>query len=332
MPTPRIPLMLTVLIATYNRVDVLRKSLNAYCQLRRPEGGWKLVIVDNGSSDATKEIIHSFVSCLPLTYAFEPARGKNAALNLGLASAEGDLIVFSDDDVFPRPDWLIEMRRSADAHRSYSIFGGAVVAQWETYPQDWILQCVPLGPAFAVTDPSWEEGPIEAGFAFGANMAIRAEIFDAGYRFSVDIGPGRACPMGSETELNLRLVNAGFKAWHNKRAVVDHCISKFKMQRSWVLKRALEFGREQYRLTARYEHANGTYYLGIPSQLIKAIARMGSRVGAATLAGDSAELFRKRWKFNYLIGQAIEARMLSVRASNPRQPTRSPEPRLRGCA
>ena len=267
------------------------------------------MIVDNGSTDATKEIICSFMSRLPLTYAFESFRGKNAALNLGLASAEGDLIVFSDDDAFPRPDWLIEMRRAADSHRSFSIFGGTVVAHWEIYPQDWIFQCVPFGPVFAVTDPSWEEGPIEPGFAFGVNMGIRAEIFEAGYRFNVDIGPGRDCAMGSETELNLRLVKAGFKVWHSKQAVVEHFIPKFRMHRSWILARASKFGREQYCLRGRYEHAKDQFYLGIPWQLIKAIVRGSLLLGTAALGGNSIGVFQNLWKLRYLLGQAREARL-----------------------
>jgi glycosyltransferase involved in cell wall biosynthesis len=268
-----------------------------------------LVIVDNGSTDATKEIIYSFMSCLPLTYAFEPLRGKNAALNLGLASAEGDLIVFSDDDASPRSDWLIEMRRASDSHHSFSIFGGTVVPHWESFPEDWIFQCVPLGPVFGITDPSWEEGPTEPGFAFGANMGIRADIFEAGYRFNVDIGPGRDCPMGSETELNLRLVKAGFKVWHSKQAVVEHFIPKFRMHRSWILDRASKFGREQYRLKGRSAHAKDKFYRGIPWQLIKAIVRRAFLLGPAVLGGNSIGAFRNIWKFHYLLGQAREARL-----------------------
>jgi len=301
--------MLTVLIATYNGQRTLREVLSSYCQLESPLGGWKLVIVDNGSTDATKEIICSFMSCLPLTYVFEPLRGKNAALNLGLASAEGDLIAFSDDDASPRPDWLIEMRRAADFHPAFSIFGGTVVAHWEIPPEDWIFQCVPLGPVFAVTDPNWEEGPVEPGFAFGVNMGIRAEIFDAGYRFNVDIGPGRACAMGSETELNLRLDKAGFKVWHSKRAVVEHFIPKSRMDRSWILDRASIFGREQYRLRGRYEHAKDKCYFGVPWQLIKSIVRTCLRTGTAALGLDSVGAFRNIWEFHYLLGQAHEARL-----------------------
>ena len=68
-------------------------------------------------------------------------------------------------------------------------------------------------------------------------MAIRAEVFAAGYRFNVQLGPrGRNYPMGAETELTLRLANAGFTAWHCKQAVVEHIIRKFQLNRAWILR------------------------------------------------------------------------------------------------
>jgi glycosyltransferase involved in cell wall biosynthesis len=303
--------MLTVLIATYNGAKTLPEVLKAYCRLQTPAGGWKLVIVDNGSTDATKQIIHSFVDRLPLTYLFEPSKGKNAALNTGLAHVEGDLVVFTDDDVLPRPDWLLEMRRAADSHRSFSLFGGTVVPRWEIPPEEWILVILawlPVGRVFPNTDPSWNEGPIEPYNLFGPNMAIRTEIFEAGYRFDVGIGPrGGNYAMGSETELTVRLSKAGFTSWHCKQAVVEHIVRRFQLNRAWILGRALKFGRGQYRMWIRYEDVGLKAYLGIPRHLIKDVVKQALYVGRAKLSGDTAELFQERWKFNYLLGQAIEA-------------------------
>ena len=59
--------MVTVLLATYNRAETLPKGLNAYCQLQAPRAGWKLVVVDNGSTDGSKELVYSFMDRLPLT-------------------------------------------------------------------------------------------------------------------------------------------------------------------------------------------------------------------------------------------------------------------------
>jgi glycosyltransferase involved in cell wall biosynthesis len=70
--------MLTVLMATFNGVRTLPRVLDAYTQLHSPEEGWRLLVVDNGSDDGTRELLMSYTSRLPLHYAYEPRRGKNA--------------------------------------------------------------------------------------------------------------------------------------------------------------------------------------------------------------------------------------------------------------
>jgi glycosyltransferase involved in cell wall biosynthesis len=313
--------MLTVLIATHNGAQTLPTALNAYCQLDRPTGGWKLVIVDNDSSDATKHIIQSFVDRLPLKYLFEPSRGKNAALNTGLTCTEGDLVVFTDDDTVARPDWLIEMRRAADCHSAFSVFGGTVIPRWEIPPEEWIQAWVSLGTVFSVTDPSWEEGPLSPGFVFGTNMAIRSTIFESGYRFNAGIGPrGANYPMGSETDLTMRLAAAGFESWHCKSAVVEHIIRKFQMNRSWILGRAVKFGRGQYRLWIRHQYVESRLHFGIPRELIKEIVKKALSLGNAQLRGGAAQQFQEHWTFNFLLGQAIEARVIEreLHLKNPR--------------
>jgi glycosyltransferase involved in cell wall biosynthesis len=84
--------MLTVLMATYNGAMTLPYVLKKYTQLEPPAGGWKVIIVDNGSADQTKEIIATFSRRLPLTYLYEPKQGKNVALNKALPSVSGDLV------------------------------------------------------------------------------------------------------------------------------------------------------------------------------------------------------------------------------------------------
>lgn len=313
--------MLTVLIATRNGEYALPRALAAHCQLTRPAGGWKLIIVDNGSIDRTEQIIRSFASRLPLTYLFEASPGKNAALNAGLNRVEGDLVVFTDDDTLPRSDWLVEMRRAADAHPSLSIFGGTVLPCWDVPPESWITSWVQMGPVFTLTDPAWKEGPIEAAYVFGTNMAIRSELFQAGHRFDVRIGP-RAGPyaMGSETELALRLEKAGAKAWHCKEATVEHIIRDFQLKRSWILRRGIRYGRGRYRLLIQAQNANRKKVFGIPGYLIRELGRKGFDVVRAKLLGDPAKIFEKRWVFNYLLGQAIEARALHKELRHDKSP------------
>jgi len=226
--------MLTVLIATYNGAATLPYVLEAYRNLASPDGGWQLVIVDNGSTDQTRAIIASFRQRLPLTYLYEPQQGKNTAL----PAVSGELVVFTDDDTLPRPNWLKLLRSAADSHPSFAIFGGPILPQWESPPEEWIMAWVPLPVSFGVLYPR-DDGPIPPRLVpsavFGANMAIRTSIVERGYRFNEAIGPkGSNYAMGSEAELLRRLARKGMQAWHCRSAVVQHIIRAFQMREEWI--------------------------------------------------------------------------------------------------
>lgn len=303
--------MLTVLIATHNGARTLPEVMNAFCKLQSPEGGWKLIIVDNGSTDSTKEIIESFRPKLPLTYVFEPLLGKSVAQNTGLRDMAGDLVVFTDDDVLPRPDWLLQIRVTADSQPSFSMFGGSIVPHWEVPPENWILKvrCSLL----AITDPAWEDGPIAAPRLFGPNMAVRSDLIRAGYRFDTSLGPaGSRYRMGEDTDFVQRLGEAGFKAWHCKRAVVAHIIRIDQMKKEWVLRRAIPSGRSDYRREFRDSPSSPTLLLGIPRYLVREVLEQVVRLGRAYLSRDADAVFAERWRLQYLAGRAIEGRILAV--------------------
>jgi L-malate glycosyltransferase len=302
--------MLTVLIATRNGGKTLPGVLEAYGWAQVPPGGFKLVVVDNGSTDDTSALALRFRDRLPLTWIVEPEPGKNAALNRGLSAVAGDLVVLSDDDAFPRPDLLVCLRAAADAHAGFSIFGGAVVARWEVPPPDW-LRWVPPGPTFTLTPASLGDGPTGPHNVFGPNMAIRAKVFEEGYRFDPAIGPRAGhYAMGSETEFVRRLVRQGHGAWHVRGAVVEHFVREAQMTPAWVRARAVRFGRGQFRL-ARADGAQAApSWLGVPRYLIRGMCAQALRMARARVGMDEEQFFHSQWELHYLWGQAVEARVM----------------------
>jgi glycosyltransferase involved in cell wall biosynthesis len=299
--------MLTVLFATKNRAQILRQVLEAYCQLHPPRGGWKLVVVDNGSTDDTEQIAFVFKERLPLQFVVEPSAGKNLALNTGLEHVEGDLTVLTDDDAFPRADWLIQLRKAADEQLGFSTFGGTITPRWEVAPPPWVRWIRDAGPVYTLTDQSLREGPIPGYLVFGPNMAVRATIFRSGVRFDTAIGPrGSSYPMGSETEILLRLEKQGHRAWHVEHAVVEHFIRKEQLTKEWVLQRAKRWGRGRYRISP-----NAKLWLGIPRHLFRDLPKEGLAMIAALVLCRREALFDARWRFNILIGIASEARRMN---------------------
>jgi len=314
--------MISVVFATHNGERTLPEVLNAYRRIDEPEGSWKLIVVDNASTDRSREIITSYKDRLPLTYLYEEKAGKNAALNTAIDHVEGDLVLFTDDDVFPRPRWLVRMRAAADAHPSYSIFGGVILPRWELPAPDWIKEWVPLDVVFALTSSTLSEGPTTPDLIYGPNMAIRTIVFRNGYRFDASIGPrGTKYAMGSETEFLWRLVKNNYDAWHVHTAEVEHFIRDYQMKKPWILARAIRYGRGHYRLK-RADHSIRTVsWGGVPRYLIRQFIEQTVIVMKHMLIFDEEKIFRARWELNYYRGNILEARNLrkeqtSLRGTN----------------
>jgi len=303
--------MLTVVFATHNGSRTLPGVLDAYCQLIVPGGGWKLIVVDNASTDRSRDIITSYQDRLPLTYLYEEKLGKNVALNTAIAHIVGDLVVFTDDDVFPRPGWLVSMRAAVDAHPSHTIFGGVILPRWEIPPPDWIMECVPPDVVFGLTNPGLTEGPTTPERIFGGNMAVRADVFNRGFRFDVSIGPrGANYAQGSETEFVRRLGQHKYASWHVHKAEVEHFIRDFQMEKSWILARAVRFGRGQYRLNRAVHSTQVVTWFGVPRYLFRQVIEQAVQMLKYMISIEQGKYFRARWNLNCCRGNIIEARNL----------------------
>ena len=242
--------MITVLFATQNRAEGLQRMLEALLAVQSPEGGWKLLVADNGSRDATASVLERYADRLPLTVVHEPVAGKNRALNRAIAEIEGDLTVLTDDDVIPDQDWLVQIQRAALSHPEATVFGGTVVPLWPIPRPPFISQkAVNFSILYALNEQP--TGWCEAGVIFGPNMAVRTSVFRDGFTFAEDVGPDnsrRAYVMGGEFDFVMRVMAAGHRAWFVADARVQHMIRPNQLTEAWILQRyylrGLQFRRE----------------------------------------------------------------------------------------
>ena len=263
--------MLTVLMATHNGADTIGRTLDALEALAEPLGGWRLVVVNNASSDATEPIIRSREARLPLHYLLEPKLGKPAALNTGLDHVEGDLVVFLDDDVIPRPDWLVEWRRVADANPSCAVFGGAIVPEFETPPPAWLARTNWSLMLYSATTPDRAEGPMsgDAMEVFGPNMAVRTEVIAKGVRFDRRFMAGSSALLGDETDFVDRAVERGFQVCFAPTTCVRHIVNSRQVSWRWMLRRFYRHGRTMRAIEMQKHPSGPPELLGVPRYLIK---------------------------------------------------------------
>ena len=236
--------MLTVLLPTHNGTDTLGRTLEALCGVIAPAGGWKLLVVNNASTDNTEELVLSFRGRLPLEYLVEPRLGKPYALNTGLDHVEGDLVVFTDDDVLPDPDWLVAWRSAVERHPKCSIFGGAIEPLYERDPPQWLFRTSWWGNLlFAKTDPL-PAGPISPGSCiYGPNMAVRTTALTDETRFDQRFQIGPIGLLGDEIDFVYRLAARGNQACFAPGTRVRHIVNAGQLQLTWLLRRFYRQGK-----------------------------------------------------------------------------------------
>lgn len=99
----------SVIICTANRSQRLLKTLESIAASALAESvEWEVLVVDNNSSDATRQVAGDFCKSNPthFRYVFESKSGKSHALNRGILEASGDVLAFTDDDVTVETTWI----------------------------------------------------------------------------------------------------------------------------------------------------------------------------------------------------------------------------------
>jgi peptidoglycan/xylan/chitin deacetylase (PgdA/CDA1 family) len=96
----------SIIIATYNRAERLRKCLEALCSQTQPPEDYEVVVVIDGSTDGTKEILAALDTPYALQVLWQSNQGQSAAFNRGIEAARANTLIFLDDDISPDPGFV----------------------------------------------------------------------------------------------------------------------------------------------------------------------------------------------------------------------------------
>jgi glucosyl-dolichyl phosphate glucuronosyltransferase len=230
--------MTTVIVCTYNRCKMLEKALDSLVASALPTSfEWEVVVVDNNSSDQTRDVVEGFSQRYPgrFRYVFEPRQGVSYARNAGVRESRGDVLAFMDDDVTVGRGWLRNI--TASLHRGDCAgAGGRIVPVWKSEPPRWLPIERPhaLAP-FVDFDFGSEPGPLNVP-PFGANMAFRKEVFKRYGCFRTDLGRCADKLMSNEdTEFGNRLLAAGERLRYEPSAIMHHPVTEERVRKLYVL-------------------------------------------------------------------------------------------------
>lgn len=101
----------SLIVPVHNEAEIIKQKLENSLALVYP-GEWEIVVVSDGSTDATSAIVNSFLPNDRLKYVEVADRaGKANALNVGVENAQGEIVIFSDASIMLEGNSLQEIVR-----------------------------------------------------------------------------------------------------------------------------------------------------------------------------------------------------------------------------
>jgi glycosyltransferase involved in cell wall biosynthesis len=210
----------SIIICTRNRSRKLGEALGALTKLCVPETlDCELIVVDNGSTDSTKEVCELATGQLrmPLRYIFEGRQGKSVALNRAILAASGTVLVFTDDDCLPTKNWLIDTVEEFRLDNDLKVLGGRV--EDSGYDQEEITHVV--GCERRIIKSATELYPNPP--IIGANLAARRSVFTEIGCFDTMLGPGsRSGAVAEDIDFVYRAARAQYRVVYSPNTLVLH--------------------------------------------------------------------------------------------------------------
>lgn len=198
----------SVVIPVLNAAATLGSQLEALAAADRPAAGFEVIIADNGSSDATREVALSFADRLPLRVIDAGVRrSSNYARNAGVAVARASSILLCDGDDEVDAAWLATMSRALDA--GHELVAGPIDYTRLNEPAHWAWRGAPRASVMTVLNFL----PI----AHGANLGFTKELHERLGGFDEEFGFG-----GEDVEFCWRAQLAGARLQEVHDAVVHY--------------------------------------------------------------------------------------------------------------
>ncbi len=229
----------TVAVCTRNRAALLAGCLASLdTQVHEPDAV-EVLVVDNGSTDGTADLLRRWSSREPLRrWVSEPRVGLSNARNTALHAAGREVVIFLDDDALVPPTWAAAHLAGYRPGAGVGAIGGPVGLDWPTGRPGWVVD--ELTQWYSALDLGDEPGPYPNDHGpYGTNMSVwRSAALGVG-GFDAQFGRrGRRLLSGEERDLSRRLVQAGWQLRYEPTAAVVQQVLPDRIHRSWLFRRA----------------------------------------------------------------------------------------------
>jgi len=243
--------ILTVIIPTRNRGNILKTTLESICNQNLSPDLYEILVIDNGSTDSTKDVYLDYkqkIKNIKYFYIQEP--GLHNGRHKGMIESKTDILVFCDDDIEASSTWLEGIYESF-SDQSVALVGGKNLPKVELAMPEWIEKMwnvsKPLGKSLAylsISDLGDETKGIDPNYVWGLNFSIRKSVLLEAGGFHPDGMPQELIKYrgDGETSVTEYIKEHGYKTIYNPKALVYHVIPKERLTLDYFKKRAYNQG------------------------------------------------------------------------------------------
>ncbi len=244
-------LKISAIICTHNREGYIGAAIDSL--LAQDFTDFEVLVVDNGSSDRTREIIEYRLSHPCLKYIWEPTIGLSVARNTGASTAQAEILAYLDDDAIATPQWLSVLHNAYQNNQKLAIAGGKVTLIWpENRPHpNW------LSPNLASNLGAYDLGNESLNINTpgltprGLNYSIRRSFLEQIGGFDTNLGRiGKKLLSNEELHVTEQALQQGWQVAYLPTALVAHNVAPERIKTTWFLERGWwqgisEFHRQQ---------------------------------------------------------------------------------------
>jgi len=250
----------SVILPTRNRARLLARTLESLSRQTLSSGRFEIIVVDNGSTDGTAEVVHAAGVLLPqLHYLRTEEPGLHVARHAGLRAAQSDVLLFGDDDIRAEPTW-VEGIAQCFSDRRVGVAGGRCLPDFEAPPPDWIdslwtaMDGGRVLGAYSLVDLGDTRREVPHTLLYGCNYAVRRSLAIEFGGFHPDSLPEALWRLrgDGETGLSKKIVESGHKAVYEPAATVHHFVSRERMSPTYLERRAFAQGISDSYAALRY--------------------------------------------------------------------------------
>lgn len=238
-------LIISVVICTYNRQDLLKDLLETFSKQVLNFSEFEVLIIDNNSSDDTSKISKYYTQRFSnFHYFLEKKQGLSAARNRGWKESKGIYVAYVDDDCKVPTEFLLKATKIIDTVKP-NIFGGPYYAFYNTPKSNWFKDEYGSHCAFQ-EEKNVNDTP---EILHGGNLFIQKKLLTKIGGFNPNLGmKGEKIAYGEETDF-IRLVK------HRKPDAVFffhpdlflyHLVRPEKMQWKWILRSNFSKGKYNF--------------------------------------------------------------------------------------